>query len=71
MHSFNWQMLGAVACVAGAGAWLVWRIVRFVRQARSSKPGCETCGGCDAAPRGPAVHKLALPKDKTAADDKA
>ncbi len=71
MQSLNWQMLGAGACVAGAGAWLVWRGVQFVRRAQSPKSGCETCGGCGAAAQGPVVHQLAPPRDNPAFDDKA
>ena len=48
MPGFDWQLIVALAAVAGAAAFLVRRGVMLLRSGKKSKPACGSCGSCAA-----------------------
>lgn len=48
MNQIDWQLVGALVCVAAAVCFLLRRIVRFFKQ----RTGCGggSCSGCDSEP---------------------
>jgi hypothetical protein len=67
---FDWQLIVALAAVAGAGWFLVRRGLTLLRSGKNSKPACGSCGSCATAPGTPPTASTGfVPLESLVRDD--
>ena len=67
MPAFDWQLIVALAVVAGAAAFLIVRGLRLLHSGK--KPACGSCGSCSAPPNDKASQPGFVPLETLVGKD--
>jgi hypothetical protein len=68
--AFDWQLIVALAAVAGAAGFLIRRGLTLLRSGKKSKPACGSCGSCATAPSAPPTASTGfVPLESLVRDD--